>query len=101
MQMHESQSSQPPASPQAVNAVSINNFAFNPQSVTVKKGTTVTWTNQDSSAHTVTANNGSSGPNSDELSNVQTYSFTFNETGTFTYHCTLHPEMTGTVTVTD
>jgi amicyanin len=88
----------PPAS--QTPEVSISNFAFSPTDITVKKGTKVTWTNNDSVAHTVTADSGK-GPDSELLQNGQTYSFTFNEVGTFNYHCTPHPQMHGTVTVTE
>lgn len=87
--------------PQATNAVTIQNFAFTPASITVKKGTTVTWTNKDSAAHTVTENDGKDGPASSDVNSGQTYSFTYNSVGTFQYHCSIHPSMTGTVTVTE
>lgn len=80
-------------------AVTIENFAYVPQSITVKVGTTVTWTNKDSVAHTVTSDSGGV-LDSPLFSAGETYSFTFNEAGTFTYHCTPHPDMKGTVTVT-
>lgn len=85
----------------AANQVTISNFAFKPANITVKKGTKVTWTNQDSTAHTVTETDGKAGPNSTALSNGQSYSFTYAQAGTFSYHCSIHPEMTGSVTVTD
>jgi plastocyanin len=85
----------------ATDKVTIANFAFSPVSITVKKGTQVTWTNQDSTSHTVTENDGKNGPSAPPLNQGQTYSFTFNEVGTFRYHCSIHPEMTGTVTVTE
>ena len=88
-------------SPQTTSSVTIANFAFTPASITVKKGTTVTWTNQDSTAHTVTETDGQDGPKSSELGNGQAYSFTYNTAGTFKYHCSIHPDMTGTVTVTE
>lgn len=88
-------------SPVATDKVAIQNFAFSPGSITVKKGTQVTWTNQDSVAHTVTENDGKNGPSAPPLNQGQSYSFTFNQTGTFHYHCSIHPDMTGTVTVTD
>jgi len=87
-------------SPASTNAVTIQNFAFSPASITVKKDTMVTWTNKDSTAHTVTADSGN-GPASQPLQPGQSYSFTYNQTGTFTYHCSIHPEMHGTVVVTD
>jgi plastocyanin len=79
--------------------VDIKNFSFKPQSVTVKAGTAVTWTMQDSgTTHTVTANDGSF--DSKELSSVgKTFSFTFAKAGTFTYKCSIHNSMTGTVVV--
>lgn len=87
--------------PTSTNAVSIQSMAFSPSSITVKKGTTVTWNNNDSVPHTVTESDGQTGPGSQTLNPGQTYSFTFNGTGTFPYHCTIHSFMTGTVTVTN
>ncbi len=89
------------AAAQSTNAVTISNYAFSPASVSVKKGTTVTWTNRDSVGHTVTETDGQAGPNSGTLNNDQSYSYTFNTAGTFHYHCSIHHEMVGTVTVTD
>jgi plastocyanin len=79
-------------------AVTIQNFAFNPPALTVKVGTEVTWTNQDSTAHTVTFDTG--GATSDNLAQSATYKQTFSTAGTLTYHCKIHSTMTGTVTVT-
>lgn len=79
--------------------VTISNFAFAPASITVKKGTKVTWTNQDSTAHTVTGTNG--GPDSAPFGSGASYSYTFTTVGTFPYHCTIHSSMTGTVIVTE
>ncbi|MBB1157437.1 cupredoxin domain-containing protein [Amycolatopsis dendrobii] len=82
------------------NAVAIKDFAFAPAATTVKKGTTVTWTNQDQDAHTVTST-GSGGPlRSPTLQTGQSYQYTFGAPGTFEYLCTIHPFMTATVTVT-
>ena len=83
------------------NAVTIANFAFSPADITVKKGTTVTWTNKDSTTHTVTESDGQKGPDNTGLESGKTYSFTYDTVGTFKYHCTIHPSMTGTVTVTE
>ena len=83
--------------PQAEGAsVEIKNFAFDPDTVTIKVGQTVTWTNQDSVVHTVT---GDGGIDSDGLSKGKSYSKTFDTEGTFDYHCTPHPQMTGQVIV--
>jgi plastocyanin len=86
---------------QAAPSVTIQNFAFSPSSITVKKGTTVTWTNKDSAGHTVTETDSKSGPTSGTLMNGQSYHFTFSTVGTFHYKCNIHPSMTGTVTVTE
>ncbi|MCZ7399530.1 MAG: cupredoxin family copper-binding protein [Candidatus Methanoperedens sp.] len=84
--------------PAAPNTVEIKGFAFNPDTITIAKGTTVTWTNQDSVQHTVTGiGNDIDSP---ILSPGQTYSFTFNDTGTFEYQCHIHPTMKGKVIVT-
>ncbi len=87
--------------PAATNSVTIQNFSFNPADIKIKKGIKVTWTNRDSTGHTVTENDGQNGPASQILGNGQSYSFTFNQDGTYHYHCTIHTEMTGTVTVAD
>ncbi len=78
--------------------VSISNFAFVPATITVKVGTRVTWTNRQAGVqHTVTAGDGSFG--SAALSTGSSYSYVFTRAGTFTYHCAIHPFMTGTVIV--
>lgn len=83
-------------------AVTIQNHAYGPANITVKKGATVTWTNRDAVQHDITPDNPSGDwKQSNLLSRGQSYSVTFNETGTYTYFCTPHPEMTGTVTVID
>ena len=79
-------------------AVTIQNFAFNPPTISVKVGAKVTWTNQDSTGYTVTFDTGSD--TSDTLANAATYDHTFATAGSFTYHCKIHPTMKGTVTVT-
>jgi plastocyanin len=82
-------------------AITIKSFAFSPQEMTVKQGTTVTWTNQDGVAHTIVSDAGapeaiSSGP----VSQGGSFSFTFTKPGTYPYHCSIHPSMTGSVIVT-
>lgn len=79
--------------------IKIEDFAYSPKTITIKKGTTLTWTNQDSVAHTVTGEDG--GPDSELLDQGETYSYTFNEAGSFAYFCKPHPEMQATVIVTD
>lgn len=100
-------SSQKPAnqtrkSPQATgaNEVSIINMNFSPASLTVKKGGSIKWINNDNVAHTIAENDGKNGPNSPSIQPGGTYSFTFNEAGVFHYDCSIHPSMTGVVTVT-
>src|SRR3989339_899755 len=91
----------PPAqpTPTAKATVSISNFAFNPATLTVKKGTSVTWTNSDPMAHTITSDNGAFA--SSQLSPGQRFYFTFIQAGTFSYYCAIHPSMTATVVVTE
>ncbi|MFK0018980.1 plastocyanin/azurin family copper-binding protein [Streptomyces sp. NPDC090798] len=88
------------ATPVSGDAVAIKNFAFSPATLKVKVGTTVTWTNQDTDAHTVTSA-GSGGPlHSTALNTHATYSYTFTKPGAYSYLCTIHPFMTATVEVT-
>jgi plastocyanin len=75
----------------------IKGFAFSPQSITVKVGGAVTWTNQDGTTHTVTSTDGSFG--SKNLDQGQTFTATFNTAGSFPYICNIHTFMTGTVVV--
>jgi plastocyanin len=84
--------------PVAANTVSIKNFAFAPAAVTVKVGTTITWTNTDQEAHTVTSKDGAF--HSPVLNAGSTYHYTFTKPGTYNYLCTIHPFMTATVVVT-
>jgi plastocyanin len=80
-------------------AVSIVDFAFQPASIEVPAGSTVTWTNSGAAAHTVTADNGAF--DSGQLEPGASFSQTFTTPGTYTYHCEIHPRMTGTVVVTE
>lgn len=79
-------------------AVALVGFTISPASLTVAPGTTVVWTNRDSAAHTVTADDGSWG--SGNLAQGDTFSHTFATAGAYTYHCAIHPFMTGTIMVT-
>src|SRR5437764_128814 len=78
--------------------VTIQNFAFSPQTITVAPGTTVVWTNKDSVAHTVTSDT-SAWPDSGNLATNQTFSHTFTKAGAFPYHCAIHTSMTARVIV--
>ncbi len=81
-----------------VKEVKISNFAFDPASLTVPVGTTVKWTNQDSADHTVTADDKSF--DSGKLGQGKDFSFTFSKEGTFSYKCTIHPNMVAKIIVT-
>lgn len=76
-------------------SVDIASFAFNPSSVEVAVGGTVTWTNSDSATHTVKGE----GWGSSDLAQGATYSNTFDKAGTYAYSCGIHPSMTGEVVV--
>src|SRR6266567_3755836 len=88
----------PPAAPVASTSVTIKGFAFSPAAITVKVGTTVTWTNMDQDAHTVTAKDSTFG--SQALNTGASFKFTFTKAGTYNYLCTIHPFMTAMVVVT-
>lgn len=80
--------------------VTIANNMFTPSQITVTKGSTVTWTNNDSVAHTVTNDlNNTGGPASNDIAPGSTYGFTFAKTGSFQYHCKIHPSMRATIVV--
>lgn len=76
-------------------SVNITGFAFQPSSLTVKAGTTVTWVNQDSVGHNIK----SAAFSSQDLQKGDTFKFTFNTKGTFAYNCGIHPSMVGTIVV--
>src|SRR3974390_2933687 len=77
-------------------SVTIDNFTFAPAELTVKVGTTVTWTNHDDIPHTVV----SAGKfRSKTLDTDNSYSFTFTAAGDYKYFCSLHPHMTGMIKV--
>jgi plastocyanin len=81
-------------------SVGIKNMMFTPSQISVNKGATVTWTNDDNTTHTVTDDlNNVGGPASGNIEPGSTYSFTFNKTGSFQYHCSIHPSMRGTIVV--
>jgi plastocyanin len=83
---------QPPANAE----VTIDNFSFGPQTVTVPVGATVTWTNRDDIPHTVVSTDGvfKSKVDTDEK-----FSYTFTKAGTYSYFCSVHPKMTGKIVV--
>jgi plastocyanin len=77
--------------------VRIDGMRFEPQNITVKPGTTVTWVHGSQMPHTISGN--TDGLRSGTLYNGQQYSHTFNATGSYNYFCGLHPSMTGSVVV--
>jgi len=78
--------------------VSIDNFTFAPKTLTVKLGTTVTWTNHDDIPHGI-ASSDNAFKKSAALDTDDSYSFTFTAPGTYQYFCYIHPHMVGTIVV--
>jgi len=81
----------------ADSAVTIAGFAFDPATVTIQVGDSVTWTNEDSAPHTATAGDGSF--DTGQLATGDSETVTFDTAGTFAYICSIHPQMTGSVVV--
>jgi plastocyanin len=80
--------------------VSIKNYAFSPDTLTVAVGTTVTWTNRDDDVHTVTSDQKENKPfASKNLDTGEVFSFKFTKPGTYGYLCAIHPMMVGKVIV--
>jgi plastocyanin len=79
--------------------VEIVDFAYDPDPVTIEEGGKVTWINRDSAPHTATADDGSFDTGTIEKGKIG--SETFKEAGNFTYFCTIHPTMHGTVEVVE
>lgn len=82
-------------------AVSISEFAFQPDLISVDRGASVVWTNNDQSPHTATNSSGNTGEafDSKRLEAGQAYSMTLTKSGTYTYKCSIHNYMTGTIVV--
>jgi plastocyanin len=80
------------------NTVSIDNFTFTPKALTVKPGSTVTWTNHDDIPHGI-ASSDNAFKKSAALDTDDSYSFTFTAPGTYQYFCYIHPHMVGTIVV--
>ena len=79
-------------------AVSIDNFSFSPATLTVKAGTTVTWTNRDDIPHGIASSNNAF-KRSAALDTDNSFSFTFTTAGTYQYFCYIHPHMVGSIVV--
>ncbi|MGI9027829.1 MAG: plastocyanin/azurin family copper-binding protein [Candidatus Saccharimonadales bacterium] len=82
-------------------AMDIKEFAFVKKDITIKKGTTVTWTNQDEAKHNVVSKQDGGPKGEDLLKQGESYSFTFDTIGTFNYLCEPHPYMKGIVNVVE
>ena len=81
----------------SADSVTIDDFSFMPSELTVSVGDTVTWTNDQGVAHTVTADTGEF--DSGNLAQGAEFTETFDAAGTFPYFCAIHPSMTGSITV--
>lgn len=80
-------------------SVDVANFAYNPSTVTVKQGSEITFTNNDSVTHTVTANDGAFDSGNIAAGDMYTLDTSDMEPGEYAYYCTLHPNMTGTIVI--
>jgi plastocyanin len=93
----KNRSSSPAALLFAAMEVKIDNFTFNPERITVKAGTTVTWINGDDIPHTVVAT--TKAFKSKTLDTDDKFSFTFTTAGSYEYFCSLHPHMKASIMV--
>lgn len=80
-------------------SITISSYSYHPAALTISAGDTVTWTNQDSVGHDVTITRGPVLFHSPLLSQGQSFSYTFTVAGPYTYICSVHPDMTATLTV--
>jgi len=80
------------------NRIEIKDFAFNPQTLTVKSGEKVTWINRDEEPHTIVSVE-KQFKKSTALDTEQEFTITAGAPGTYTYFCSVHPKMTGTIVV--
>ena len=78
--------------------IDIRNFAFTPGKLAIPVGSRVVWTNRDEEPHIVVSAGGNF-PSSPGLDTGDTYAFTFSKPGTYTYYCSIHPMMVGTIVV--
>ena len=81
-----------------MSTVTMSGLAFSPAAVTVSPGSMVTWTNKEDAPHTI-ASKGGGALKSKNLQKGDSYTYTFSTAGTFSYYCTIHPNMTGKVAV--
>jgi plastocyanin len=88
-----------PPSSAANTSATIEHYMFMPAEITVTAGDVVTWTNQDEAPHTVTSVTGPAKFDSGNLNKGQSFALTFATPGSYTYYCSIHPDMKGKVTV--
>ena len=87
----------PVTSTSSQNPVAVQNYAFSPSMLTIQKGANVTWKNDDSVQHSIVSD--SPAFSSPLLNTGDTYTYQFNNSGSFPYHCSIHPYMKGTIVV--
>jgi plastocyanin len=83
----------------ATHSVTISHYAFGPGSMTITAGDTVTWTNEDQAPHDVTTTTAPVAIHGSTMQQGQSWSFTFTTPGTYSYICSIHPDMKATLTV--
>jgi plastocyanin len=88
-----------PSTRPAAAAVRIDNFSYQPKTLTIAVGTTVTWTNADDIPHTVTSRDDPPAFDSGAIDTDEKFSFTFKTAGTYSYYCKVHPHMRGQIVV--
>ena len=87
------------ATDSAEQKVTIDNFAFDPQVLTISPGTKVTWLNRDDVPHTATSSDSPPKFNSKAIDTDEKFSYVFTQPGTYPYFCAVHPKMTGKIVV--
>jgi plastocyanin len=85
---------------EAKNKIEIKDFMFNPPTITVKSGETITWINRDEEPHTIVSVE-KKFQKSSALDTDQQFTITAGEPGTYEYFCSVHPKMTGKIVVTN
>lgn len=88
-----------PAASAASRAITISGYAFSPAAVTITTGDTLTWTNEDQAPHDVTTTSAPVAIHGATMSKGQSWSYRFTVPGTYSYICSIHPDMKATVTV--
>jgi plastocyanin len=88
----------PPAAA-ATHSITISGYAFAPAAMTITAGDTVTWTNEDQAPHDVTTTSAPAAIHGATMGKGQSWSYTFTTPGRYSYICSIHPDMTATLTV--